>query len=237
MTETPSLANLQSEVFNLQCLTHADLRIPLLRLRSRLRAYWSVPEPSIECPVAWAPGRSSVGFPLPARPGGGAGNRFLQTWPALRWRLPRRRVRLPLSPLQQLLADRLDPTPVRERRARRRVTGRRRRCVAPDPDSVLLIRRADRVGDPWSGHMGSARWPIRADDARPAEPPPSGRLGRRSRSRSTRAILLGVLDDVSPRTPIPRPVVVRPFIFAIDGRPALQPNDEVALVLWVPLTS
>ena len=48
--------------------------------------------------------------------------------------------------------------------------------------------------------------------------------------------LLGVLDDVSPKTPIPRPVVVRPFIFAIDGRPALQPNDEVALVLWVPLT-
>ena len=26
--------------------------------------------------------------------------------------------------------------------------------VAPDPDAVLLIRRAERSGDPWSGHIG-----------------------------------------------------------------------------------
>ena len=25
--------------------------------------------------------------------------------------------------------------------------------IAPDPDAILLIRRADRLGDPWSGHM------------------------------------------------------------------------------------
>ncbi|MBA3258253.1 MAG: NUDIX domain-containing protein, partial [Gemmatimonadales bacterium] len=25
--------------------------------------------------------------------------------------------------------------------------------LVPDPDSVLLIRRAERTGDPWSGHM------------------------------------------------------------------------------------
>ena len=25
--------------------------------------------------------------------------------------------------------------------------------LAPDPDAVLLIRRAERAGDPWSGHM------------------------------------------------------------------------------------
>src|SRR5690349_14872094 len=25
--------------------------------------------------------------------------------------------------------------------------------IAPSPDAILLIRRAERVGDPWSGHM------------------------------------------------------------------------------------
>jgi 8-oxo-dGTP pyrophosphatase MutT (NUDIX family) len=25
--------------------------------------------------------------------------------------------------------------------------------LAPNPDQLLLIRRADRVGDPWSGHL------------------------------------------------------------------------------------
>ena len=107
--------------------------------------------------------------------------------------------------------------------------------LAPDPDAVLLIRRAERVGDPWSGHMGL----------------PGGRFQRDDQDLLATAIretreelslqlaptsLLGLLDDVTPKTPMPRPVVVRPFIFAIDGRPALQPNDEVALVLWVPLT-
>ena len=26
--------------------------------------------------------------------------------------------------------------------------------IGSDPDTVLIIRRAERVGDPWSGHMG-----------------------------------------------------------------------------------
>ncbi|HEY7029374.1 MAG TPA: CoA pyrophosphatase [Gemmatimonadales bacterium] len=143
-------------------------------------------------------------------------------------------MRLPLSPLQQLLANRL---------AQRRSVNVELPdaslagvavVLAPDPDAVLLIRRAERVGDPWSGHMGL----------------PGGRFQRDDQDLLATAIretreelslqlvptsLLGLLDDVTPKTPMPRPVVVRPFIFAIDGRPALQPNDEVALVLWVPL--
>lgn len=107
--------------------------------------------------------------------------------------------------------------------------------LAPDPDAVLLIRRADRVGDPWSGHMGlpGGRFQVEDKDL-------LATAIRETREELSlpldRTRLLGVLDDVSPRTPMPRPVVVRPFIFAVDGRPALQPNDEVALVFWVPLT-
>jgi len=144
-------------------------------------------------------------------------------------------VRLPLSPLQQLLANRL---------AQRRSVNVELPdaslagvavVVAPDPDAVLLIRRAERVGDPWSGHMGLPGGRFQADDEDLLAT--AIRETREELSLTLDpASLLGVLDDVSPKTPIPRPVVVRPFIFATDGRPALRPNDEVALVLWVPLT-
>ena len=49
------------------------------------------------------------------------------------------------------------------------------------------------------------------------------------------AHLLGPLDDVAPRTPLPRLVVVRPFVFALPERPALALSDEVAQALWVEL--
>ena len=38
--------------------------------------------------------------------------------------------------------------------------------LTPQPDSILLIRRADRSGDPWSGHMalpGGRREPSDSD--------------------------------------------------------------------------
>jgi 8-oxo-dGTP pyrophosphatase MutT (NUDIX family) len=148
--------------------------------------------------------------------------------------LPWGRVRLPLSPLQQLLASRL---------AQRRSVNVELPdaslagvavVLAPDPDAVLLIRRAERVGDPWSGHMGLPGGRFQAGDADLLAT--AVRETREELSLSLAPTsFLGVLDDVSPKTPIPRPVVVRPFIFAIEQRPSLVPNDEVALVLWVDL--
>ena len=44
-----------------------------------------------------------------------------------------------------------------------------------------------------------------------------------------------MLDDLYPRTPLLPPVVVRPFVFAIGGRPTLTLSDEVTAAFWVPL--
>lgn len=49
------------------------------------------------------------------------------------------------------------------------------------------------------------------------------------------AALAGTLDDVVPRTPVLPPVAVRPFVFLVSARPALQLNPEVAAATWVPI--
>ncbi len=106
--------------------------------------------------------------------------------------------------------------------------------VVPSPDAVLLIRRADRPGDPWSGHMalpGGRREPADAGLIDTAIRETVEEVGL----TLNRADLLGSLDDVVPRTPVLPPVAVRPYVFSLPARPPLTPNPEVAAVRWVPL--
>jgi len=108
--------------------------------------------------------------------------------------------------------------------------------LVPDPDAILLIRRAERVGDPWSGQMGL----------------PGGRSDPRdfdllqTAIRETReevgievtpADLVGALHDVAPRSPHLPPLMVRPYVFCLPSRPAVIPNVEVAAHLWVELAA
>lgn len=148
--------------------------------------------------------------------------------------LRRRWLRLSLSPLQERLAARLA--------ARRPATADPPDgwwagvavLLAPAPDSVLLIRRADRAGDPWSGQIG-----LPGGRLAPEDPDLLSTAIRETREEVgvdlAGAPLLGTLDDVAPRTPLPRVVVVRPFVFALAERPALDLSGEVAQALWVEL--
>lgn len=106
--------------------------------------------------------------------------------------------------------------------------------LVPSPDAVLLIRRAERTGDPWSGHMalpGGRRDPGDPDLAATAIRETAEEVGL----QLPRAALIGGLDDVVPRTPVLPPIAVRPFVFALPQLPVLTPNREVAAVRWVPL--
>ena len=106
--------------------------------------------------------------------------------------------------------------------------------LAPDPDSLLLIRRAERADDPWSGHMAL---PGGRQDAADAD-----LIGTAIRETAeevgfspTRAQLAGSLDDVVPRTPVLPPIAVRPYVFTLPTRPSLVLNPEVAAIRWVSL--
>ncbi len=100
---------------------------------------------------------------------------------------------------------------------------------------VLLIKRAEDERDPWSGQIalpGGRREPQDRDLLETA----SREAFEETGIELSIPNLLGELDDLHPRTPVLPPVVVRPFVFGLLERPAVRPNAEVTLHLWVSLS-
>ena len=109
----------------------------------------------------------------------------------------------------------------------------------PEGAEVLLIRRAERAGDPWSGHMafpGGRRDPADADLYVTAVRETREEVGI---DLATHGTLLGRLADTPAMVRSRRSgLVVTPFVFALGP---LQPDalvfdpEEVAEALWAPI--
>jgi 8-oxo-dGTP pyrophosphatase MutT (NUDIX family) len=105
-----------------------------------------------------------------------------------------------------------------------------------DPE-LLMIKRAEAEGDPWSGHIAC----------------PGGRLEPGDHDLEQTAIretweetgvdlardgrVLGALDDISPRTPTLPPIIVRPFVAVVKPEVEIVQSSEVAEAFWVPLAA
>jgi 8-oxo-dGTP pyrophosphatase MutT (NUDIX family) len=105
---------------------------------------------------------------------------------------------------------------------------------APTGLELLLIKRAEHLGDPWSGQMA-----LPGGRKDPVDPHLLATVTRETREEVgvelTPDRLLGELDDLQPRIRTLPPVVVRPFVFGLPARPEIRTSDEVALFFWVPL--
>jgi len=102
---------------------------------------------------------------------------------------------------------------------------------------VLLIRRAVRQGDPWSGHMafpGGHRDPQDPDLLATARRETLEEVGLDLSQHE----LLGQLDD-HPATAAGRfmGMVITPFVFSLRGEPEFVLNHEVDSLVWAPLLS
>lgn len=107
--------------------------------------------------------------------------------------------------------------------------------LAPDPDQLLLIRRATHPRDPWSGQMG-----LPGGRREPGDPDLLATAIRETREEVGLdlgdARLLGTLDDLAPTTPVLPPIIVRPHVFALHHLPgSLVPSAEVQYVRWARL--
>lgn len=128
----------------------------------------------------------------------------------------------------------------------RRLPGRRwlaRAVVAvvlrDDPSlgpAVLVMRRAQRHGDPWSGHMSFPGGRLSRDDA-------SGfHAAIREAEEETGLLLredeyIGRLSDVMTRRhERPVPMLVSPYVFRLEREAEWTLNHEAVETLWVPLS-
>jgi 8-oxo-dGTP pyrophosphatase MutT (NUDIX family) len=99
---------------------------------------------------------------------------------------------------------------------------------------VLLIERAIREGDPWSGHMalpGGHVDPSDTDLAATAERETLEEVGLDLARFGER---LGRLSDVAPVRAVP--IAVRPFVYLLEAQPTLSLSAEVTQALWVPIS-
>jgi 8-oxo-dGTP pyrophosphatase MutT (NUDIX family) len=106
--------------------------------------------------------------------------------------------------------------------------------LVPSPEAILLIQRAERHGDPWSGHMalpGGRREPGDIDLLATAVRETREEVGISLGSEA----IAGCLEDVVPRIPTLPPIAVRPVVFLLDERPNIVLNTEVAAARWVSL--
>jgi 8-oxo-dGTP pyrophosphatase MutT (NUDIX family) len=106
--------------------------------------------------------------------------------------------------------------------------------LAPDPDRLLLIRRAERAGDPWSGQLALPGGRHDAGDTdllATAIRETAEETGIRLEREWCRA----ELDDLVPRTPTLPPIMVRPFIFLLGEAIAPGLSNEVVHAAWWPL--
>lgn len=102
-----------------------------------------------------------------------------------------------------------------------------------DPE-LLLIKRARRENDPWSGQMALPGG--RKDDV---DLDLFDTVQRETFEETSVNLsgeqLLGELDDLHPHAPGLPPMIVRPFVFGLNTRPPIMLNSESTLFLWAPL--
>jgi 8-oxo-dGTP pyrophosphatase MutT (NUDIX family) len=109
------------------------------------------------------------------------------------------------------------------------------RSGASGPE-ILMIQRAVRQGDPWSGHMGFPGGRKDASDATDVACAKRETREEISFDLDTYGELICQLSDVNTGWRADRPeMLVAPFIFRVDSTPVFELNHEVDDTLWVPL--
>jgi 8-oxo-dGTP pyrophosphatase MutT (NUDIX family) len=102
---------------------------------------------------------------------------------------------------------------------------------------LLMIKRAESEGDPWSGHMAFPGGRMESDDRHGLD------VARRETVEEIGVALgeedpcIGRLSDILTHPGLRRrAMVVSPYVFRLKREVEFEPNYEVAEVVWVPMS-
>lgn len=105
---------------------------------------------------------------------------------------------------------------------------------AGEPE-LLMIKRADAEGDPWSGHIACPGGRAEPADADLAATAVRETLEETGVDVARDGRVLGHLDDLSPLNPHLPPLVIRPYVALVRSDVRIVGSAEVAAAFWVPL--
>jgi 8-oxo-dGTP pyrophosphatase MutT (NUDIX family) len=111
------------------------------------------------------------------------------------------------------------------------------RARADGEPELLMIKRAEAEGDPWSGHIACPGGRMEAGDQDLAVTAVRETLEETGVDVARDGRLLGQLDDISPRTPVLPSILIRPYVALVRAGVEIVPSREVAAAFWVPVSA
>lgn len=148
-----------------------------------------------------------------------------------------------LDPWFALLQDVLPPAKDDDRPLYLQMDDRTAAAVAltlkagPEPE-ILLIRRAEAEGDPWSGHMALPGGRKDPDDEDLLQTAMRETLEETGLDLAAHGQPLGRMEDLAPNTWRLPPISIHPFVFAVgESARARVASHEVVETLWVPMST
>jgi 8-oxo-dGTP pyrophosphatase MutT (NUDIX family) len=99
---------------------------------------------------------------------------------------------------------------------------------------LLFIKRAEYPGDPWSGQIAFPGGRAEEGDTSLQETATRETREETGIDLASEGRVIGVLDDLRPRTVTLPAIVVRPYVAVVDRAEPLELSSEVALAFWIP---
>ena len=110
------------------------------------------------------------------------------------------------------------------------------RRSADDVVELLLIKRSEREDDPWSGHVALPGGRFDPSDATLQDTAIRETREETGIDLARDGVMLGMLDELRPRTPTLPPIIVTPFVAIVRPDVSIETSDEVAFAFWVALS-
>lgn len=102
---------------------------------------------------------------------------------------------------------------------------------------LLLIKRAEFAGDPWSGHVALPGGRREDSDLSATATAIRETMEETAIDLARHGLLIGALDELQPTTPALPPIVIAPFVFVAESDVDIVRSREVADAFWVPLAA